>query len=75
MGLLLFHLLIALLLAATLRQWIPTRLFHGLLRDLHSTIGISTPTDRQVRWTLAVWLISVLVIVDGMILLLQTLAH
>jgi hypothetical protein len=70
-GLLIFNLAILLLAVATLAQVLPLRLYDGFLRGLHNTIGITTPTDRQLRWVLVVWLLSLAAIVDGMALLLQ----
>jgi hypothetical protein len=66
-----FNIVMALAIAATLLNRIPQRMYDGFLKGLHYTIGITAPTDRQLRWTLAAWLVSVLVIADGMILLLQ----
>lgn len=48
----------------------PRRLYDGFLRGLHNTIGITTPSDRQLRWVLAAWLLSTLIIVDGLALML-----
>jgi hypothetical protein len=70
-ALLIFNLVMAILIAATILNWIPLRIYRDFLYGLHYTIGITAPTDRQLRWTLVVWLISLLVIVDGMVLLLQ----
>jgi len=66
--LIVFNVLMVVLIAAALSGNIPKRLYQTFLRGLHFTIGITTPTDRQLRWTLAVWLISTLAIVDGMVL-------
>jgi hypothetical protein len=49
---------------------IPREWYEGAMRGLHNTIGITTPTERQMRWTLVVWLLSAIVIVDAMALLL-----
>ena len=49
---------------------IPRQWYEGAMRGLHNTIGITTPTERQMRWTLVVWLLSAIVIVDAMALLL-----
>jgi hypothetical protein len=69
-GLLVFNVVLLVLIAMILGGRIPERVYAGVVRGLHFTIGISTPTPRQLRWTLAVWLISVLAIVDGIALLL-----
>jgi hypothetical protein len=50
---------------------VPQRWYDGVVRGLHSTIGITTPTDRQVRAVLVVWLISMLAILDTMAALLS----
>jgi hypothetical protein len=56
---------------AAILELIPQRLYSGFLRGLHFTIGITTPTDRQLRWTFAAWLISLLAIVDALALTLR----
>jgi len=56
---------------AALLELIPQRLYSGFLRGLHLTMGITTPTDRQLRWALAAWLISLLAIVDALVLTLR----
>jgi hypothetical protein len=66
-----FNLAILLTCAAVILRAIPFRLFRDFLRGLHFTIGITTPTDRQLRWTLVAWLASLIVIVDMMALLLR----
>ena len=45
---------------------VPLRLYDGLMRGLHNTIGITTPTERQVRWVLIVWIVVMLAIFDAM---------
>lgn len=50
---------------------VPKKWYDGAVRGLHATIGITTPTDRQVRAVLVVWLISMLAIVDTMAVLLK----
>jgi len=50
---------------------VPKRWYDGLVRGLHATIGITTPSDRQVRAVLIVWLISMLAILDTMAALLK----
>ena len=66
-----FNLAMIAVVAAILAGWIPRRLYNNLLRGLHFTIGITTPTERQVRWVLVVWLISIVVIVDAVILVFK----
>jgi hypothetical protein len=59
-----FNLAGILLCAAVLAHLVPFRLYGGLLRGLHNTIGITTPTDRQLQWVLVVWIVSMVAIVD-----------
>lgn len=69
-GLVLFNVAMLLLCAASAAAWLPRRLYDGFLRGLHATIGITTPSDRQLRWVLVVWLLCTLAIVDGLALML-----
>lgn len=66
-----FNAVMFLVIAAALAGVIPRRLYQGFLRGLHLTIGISTPTDQQLRRALAMWLVSVLAIVDVMAFVIQ----
>lgn len=50
--------------------WLPRRLYDSFLRGLHATIGITTPTDRQLRWVLIAWILSTVAIVDGLAVML-----
>jgi hypothetical protein len=50
---------------------VPKRWYDSAIRGLHATIGITTPSDRQIRGVLVVWLISMLAIVDTMAALLN----
>jgi hypothetical protein len=50
------------------QRWL---LYSGFLRGLHFTMGSTTPTDRQLGWTFAAWLISLLAIVDALVLTLR----
>ncbi len=65
-GLVVFNSIILLLSIATGMGVLPRRLYDGTLRGLHNTIGITTPSDRQLRWVLIVWLISTALIVDAL---------
>jgi hypothetical protein len=49
---------------------VPPKRYDGPTRGLHNTIGITTPTERQLRWVLIVWVLSTVVIFDAMALLL-----
>ena len=64
-----FTALMALLAVAVGLQWLPTKIFDPLLEILHGTVGISTPPPRQVRIAVIVWIVSAVVIIDGMFLL------
>lgn len=70
MGVLVFNIALLAIAAAAAIGMLPKRLYDAPLRGLHNTIGITTPTDRQLRWVLAVWLFSTAIIVDSMIALL-----
>jgi hypothetical protein len=43
----------------------------GFITALHYTIGISTPTQDQVRRAVLVWIISIVIIVDVLFSLLR----
>jgi hypothetical protein len=64
-----FNLAGILLCVGVLAHLVPFRLYGGLLRGLHNTIGITTPTDRQLQWVLVVWIVSMVAIVDLMAVL------
>ena len=49
---------------------VPTKLYDGVMRGLHNTIGITTPSERQVRWVLIVWIVCMVAIFDAMAALL-----
>jgi hypothetical protein len=61
-----FNLAALLLCVAVLANLVPFRFYGGILRGLHNTIGITTPTDRQLQWVLVVWIISMVAIADMM---------
>ena len=67
--LLLFHVALILLGAALAMGWIPIKLVSGLVEGFHATIGITPPTDKQLRWVIIAWIASLLLIVDMMVLL------
>lgn len=66
----LLHVVSLALVAAALANLLPGKLYDSLLRGLHNTIGITTPSQRQLRWVLVVWVLSVVIIFDAMALLL-----
>jgi hypothetical protein len=61
-------LLLAILVIAKI---ISVRFLTPLITGLHYTIGISTPTEAQVRNAVIVWIVSVVVIVDVLFSLLR----
>jgi hypothetical protein len=67
--LLLFHLVLILLGVALAMGWIPIKLVSGLVEGFHATIGISPPTEKQIRWVIVAWIASLLLIVDVMVLM------
>jgi hypothetical protein len=69
-SLIVLNILLPALAAAIGAGMVSLRLFGSLLDALHNTIGITTPTPRQVRWVAVVWIASTLIIVDGLALLL-----
>jgi hypothetical protein len=69
-GVLAFNLAMLLVCAAIAAGVVPSKLYDGLMRGLHNTIGITTPTPRQARWVMIVWIVSTVIIVDIMAALL-----
>ena len=51
------------------RGLFPIKFISGLVEGFHATIGITPPTEKQLRWVVVVWIASVLVIVDMMLIL------
>jgi hypothetical protein len=47
----------------------PMKPVSGLVAGFHATIGITPPTDKQLRWVIVAWIVSVLLIVDLILLL------
>jgi len=70
----LFHVLMVLLVAGILSRAIPAKLLSNMLGYLHSTIGITTPRQEQVRTIALIWIASTVVIVDGCLLFLVFIA-
>ena len=48
---------------------VPIRVVSGLIAGFHATIGITPPTEKQLRWVIVAWIVSVLVIVDLVLVL------
>jgi hypothetical protein len=67
--LLLCHVVLILLGAALAMGWIPIKLVSGLVEGFHATIGITPPTEKQLRWVIIAWIASLLLIIDMMVLL------
>ena len=72
--LIVFHVVACGLLAAIATERVPRRWYGGLLRGMHNSIGITTPTDRQVKAVMIAWVASMIVIVDAAVLLLAVLS-
>ena len=43
---------------------VPIKLVSGLVAGFHATIGITPPTEKQLRWVIVAWIASMLIIVD-----------
>ena len=69
-GIVLFNVAMLAICAAVLTGLVPTKLYDGAMRGLHNTIGITTPSERQVRWVLIVWIVCMVAIFDAMAALL-----
>jgi hypothetical protein len=65
-----FNALMVLLAIGVIAKLISVRFLTGFITALHYTIGISTPTQNQVRNAVIVWIVSVIVIVDVLYCLL-----
>jgi|CZLA01.1.fsa_nt_gi hypothetical protein len=65
-----FHALMLLFGLGMVSRAVPPQLVSNGLGYLHNTIGISTPPLEQVRMVALIWLGSVVVIVDGCLVLL-----
>ena len=48
---------------------VPIKVVSGLIAGFHATIGITPPTEKQLRWVIVTWIISLLVIVDLVLVL------
>jgi hypothetical protein len=65
-SLVILHVLTLIVIVALASDLAPRRWYGGILRGLHNTIGITTPSDTQLRWVLIVWIVSTLFIFDAM---------
>lgn len=66
-----FTLVMALLGCGIATGWVPIKFLTNLVNDLHCTIGITTPDPKQVRMAVLLWIISMVIIVDGMFILFR----
>ena len=48
---------------------VPIKVVGGLIEGFHATIGITPPTEKQLRWVIVAWIVSMLVIVDVVLLM------
>jgi hypothetical protein len=64
-----FNALLILLAAGVARGLVPMKSLSGLVEGFHATIGITPPTQNQLRWVIVAWIASALLIVDLMLLL------
>ena len=67
-GMVILNALLLVVCAAIAIGMIPLKWYEALMRGLHLTIGISTPSDKQMRWVMIVWIVSMLAIFDLMAL-------
>jgi hypothetical protein len=66
-----FNVLMVVLAAAVAKRFIPVGFLTSFIAGLHYTIGISTPSQDQVRRAVLVWIASILIIVDVLFALLR----
>jgi hypothetical protein len=66
-----FNGLMLLLAIGVIAKVIPVHFLTGFITGLHYTIGISTPTQAQVRRAVIVWIVSIVIIVDVLFSLLR----
>jgi hypothetical protein len=64
-----FNAVLILLALAVARGIVPMKSVGGLVAGFHATIGITPPTEKQLRWVIVAWIVSVLLIVDLILLL------
>jgi len=64
-----FNAVLILLALAVARGMVPMKSVGGLVAGFHATIGITPPTEKQLRWVIVAWIVSVLLIVDLILLL------
>jgi hypothetical protein len=69
-GIIAFHIVMLLLLMCIATRVVPAHVVSTMVAVLHKSIGITTPPESQVRIIALVWVGSVIVMVDGCLLLL-----
>jgi hypothetical protein len=69
-GIIAFHVLVVLTGLAVLTRIVPTESVSRFLGYVHNIIGITEPAAEQVRMIGVIWIASVMVVVDGCLLLL-----
>jgi len=65
-----FHVVMLLLALGIGSRLVSTDLVSNMLGYLHKTIGITTPSLKQVRTVALIWIGSAIIIVDGFLFLL-----
>ena len=69
-GIILFHIALILLGLTIVTGVLPTARVGNALSYLHKSIGITTPSAKQVRMVALIWIGSAIVMLDGCLLLL-----
>lgn len=69
-GVFAFNVLMVLLGLSVASSLVPAKLLSDILGYLHTTIGITTPAPGKVRMIVLIWIGSLILIVDGLLLLL-----
>jgi hypothetical protein len=72
-GVVVFNVVMVLLGLAVGGSLVPPKLLSDMLAYLHATVGITTPAPEKVRMVALIWIASLIVIVDGLLLLLVVL--
>jgi hypothetical protein len=69
-GVVVFNVVMVLLGLSVAKSLVPAKLLSDMLGYLHTAIGITTPASDEVRMVVLIWIGSVIIIVDGLLLLL-----
>lgn len=70
-----FHLVMLLAGIAIVTRIVPAQVVSNVLGYVHKSIGITTPSEQQVRMVALIWIGSVIVIIDGCLFLLVFIAE